>query len=726
MSDDAAVREFLEESFESLEQVDRDLVELERRPGDRELLDRIFRAIHTIKGTCGFLGFGRLERLAHAGEELLAGLRDGKVRQDPGTGDLLLELVDAVRAILTSLRERGDEGDADHGELVRRLAEARGATPATEGAPSGPATAGGSEVEGRGGEAPRPARVRERPPGGTFVRVDVRVLDRLMDLVGELVLTRNRLLRLAEARRDTPLGSALQRLDQITGQLQEGVMLTRMQPISKVWGRFPRLVRDLAAACGKRVRLQMEGHDTELDRGLIEAVRDPLTHLVRNAVDHGIETPEERRLVGKPEEGRVWIRAYHEAGKVTVEVGDDGRGIDPEAVRRRAVERGLIAPAEAAALPPERVVDMVFLPGFSTAREVTALSGRGVGLDVVRSNVERVGGTIELDSRPGRGTVVRLKIPLTLAILPALIAEAAGHRFALPQASVAELVRLGGTGPRLERVHGAPVLRLRGALLPLVDLREALALPAADRGDGGGTVAVLEAEGRRFGLVLDAVVDTQEIVVKPLGELLERIPVYAGATIMGDGGVALILDVFGLGQRAHVIAEGGERTAPEPEVREPVAAGETAQLLVFRSPDDGRMALPLERVVRLERVPREAVEPVGGEPAIQYRGDILPLVFVFDHLPERRRRRRAEVAESGELHLVVYAHERGTVGLVVGPVVDIVEERIEVRRPSSRDGVRECVVVRGRVTELLDVDRVLGKARPQLLRPRRRRKGGSS
>ncbi len=737
MSDmDPIVHEFLVESFENLEQVDRDLVELENDPGDRARLDRIFRAVHTVKGTCGFLGMERLERLTHAGENLLALLRDGTLTANSATASLLLELMDAMRRILARIQATGRDDEVPIDDLIARLAEAAAQPTKLAPTPDPDEDRGRSIPPAReegGNGAPRisleesnppaePPRERpaKEPPTTTarrrsltesYVRVDVRVLDRLMDIVGELVLTRNQLVEQPGAIPTAEGSSAVQQLDLLTSELQEGVMQTRMQPVSKVLGKLPRMVRDLAAGCGKRVRLTLEGQETELDRSLLEAIRDPLTHLVRNAVDHGIEPPEERVAAGKPPEGRVWIRAYHEAGQVTIEVGDDGRGIDPEAVRRKAVERGLIGPEQAARLSREDTFGLLFLPGFSTSAEVTNLSGRGVGLDVVRDHLNRVNGLVELDSSPGEGTVFRLRIPLTLAILPAIMVTAGGQRFTIPQASVLELVRLdlAGGRDRVERVHGAPVYRLRGSLLPLVELRKELELPETEA-PGSVTIVVLEAGDRRFGLVVDSVLDTREIVVKPLGSLLEVIPIYAGATVMGDGRVALILDVLGLAQRAHVVSEGAERRLTEDEEPEAAEAA-TERLLLFTSPDDGRMAVPLDRVVRLERVPVTAVETIGSGRAIQYRGDILPLVWVFDHLPERRKVPRTGIDQGREeLDVVVYAHDGQTVGLVIGPVIDIVEERIAVRRPASRDGIRECVVVRERVTELLDAESILSRA----------------
>jgi len=710
---DPIVREFLAESQENLEQVDRDLVSLEGGPADPGVLDRVFRAIHTIKGTCGFLQFSRLEALSHAGESLLGHLRDSGGTITPEISSVLMETVDALRSLMATIESTGSDENPglELDDLMRRL---EGMVPKDRPESTAPEAArpeAGRETPEEGVAGGPGAAPVVRPGADSFVRVDVRVLDRLMDLAGELVLVRNQLVgRETGAARRSP---SLQQLDGIVGELQDAVMRTRLQPVSRIWGRFPRLVRDLAAECGKVVRLRMEGGSTELDRSLIEAIRDPLTHLVRNAVDHGIEAPDERLARGKPAEGLLWLSAYHEAGKVVIEVGDDGSGIDTAAVLERAVERGIVTREAGESLAPGELVQLIFMAGFTTTRAVSHLSGRGVGLDVVRTNIERLNGSVEVESKPGEGTVFRLTIPLTLAILQVMVVGCEGYRFAIPQVTVREMIRpgTGGNASPIERVHGAPVYRLRGRLLTLVDLGTELGLRESVGQEG--VIVVVEADGNEFGLVVDEVFDTQEIVVKPLGRLLERMAVYAGATIMGDGRVALILDVPGLAQRTNLVSE----EAPLPVAGEEESDEVIESWLVFQSPDDGRMAVPLERVVRLEHLPGRTVEHLGGGRAIQYRGDIVPLVFVFDHLEERRKVKRVEYDGETVLNLVVFEHGGGTVGLVVGRVLDIVEETVAVRRPSSRSGIVECAVLRDRLTEILDVDHVVRAAELPVLGP---------
>ncbi len=610
---DEIVGEFLVESHENLDQLDSDLVALEQDPASPHLLGSIFRTIHTIKGTSGFLGYGVLESVTHVGENLLSLLRDGKITLTPDITSVLLELVDALRGLLASLEATGAEGSPDHGALVARLTELQGggppepaaqpeqkeqeaeAEPADGTGPGellgqvlvqagrvGPDDVSLAVLEQGAGDSRRigeilvehgaasPREVTEALETQTAkhgiadssIRVDVDVLDSLMRLVGELVLTRNQIEQHSGKIADGELVRASQRLNLIASELQEGVMKTRMQPIDHVGSKLTRVVRDLGVSCGKSVRLEMQGRDTELDRTILVAVKDPLTHLVRNAVDHGIEPAQIRAAAGKPEQGVLLLRAFHAGGQVNIEIIDDGGGIDPAKVAAKAQERGLVPADELARMTERKIVNLIFLPGFSTASAVTNVSGRGVGMDVVKTNIEQIGGTVDVQSVVGSGSTFRIKIPL--AIIPALTVRCAGDRYAIPQVSLVELVRLEGTGEGLgkgiEHLSGAPVLRLRDSLLPLVRLDEELGVvgtwadaPRAEPGIDGEQptfIVVLQAEERQFGLVVDEVLDTEEIVVKPLSSHLKTLAVYAGATILGDGRVALILDALALAQKS--------------------------------------------------------------------------------------------------------------------------------------------------------------------------------
>lgn len=762
MDDDAEiVAEFLVESHENLDQLDRDLVELERTPDSRELLSSIFRTIHTIKGTSGFLAFNRLEALTHVGENLLSRLRDGKMVMTTHTAGALLTMVDTVRALLEAI-EHGD-GDADTsvdvesvvsllervlaGEVDEPAAEApspagsgeEATVPESESVEDAPLAA--AEVEGgEQGTVPESESVEEAPlpqaalpepvlpepaapepeldpvleplleeaaPAAeaeegrrgvvdSSVRVDVDLLDGLVQLVGELVLTRNQILQRTEAADDVELVRASQRLDLVASELQESVMRTRMQPIGQVWSKMPRIVRDLAHQLGREVDLEMDGHDTELDRSLLEALKGPLTHLVRNSLDHGIEPPAARTAAGKATAGKLLLRAYHESGQVVVEITDDGKGIDPRHIGDVAVRRGVVTREQLARMEPRDVLDLIFRPGFSTAEQVTNVSGRGVGMDVVRTSIERIGGSVDLTSTVGAGTTMRIRIPLTLAIIPALVVGQQGERYAIPQANLVELVRLEGQDLRdnVETLAGAPVLRLRGRLLPLVSLSEALGGEKAD--PDGLTIVVVQADETRFGLCVEEVHDTQEIVVKPIGRQLKALPTYAGATIMGDGRVALILDVGGIA-RTRVI---GAAHTTEPDVQ--VGTVDSRALLVLEVSQGRRAALPLTAVSRLEEFDLARVERSGGVEVVQYRDGILPLLRLAPAIG------LAESPPSEDLISVV-VHEDGQhrVGIVIDRVLDVVEEQVVPTEVGKRNGVLGSAVVQDRVTDLVDLDAVV-------------------
>jgi two-component system, chemotaxis family, sensor kinase CheA len=484
-----------------------------------------------------------------------------------------------------------------------------------------------------------------------------------------------------------------------------------MQPVGTVWSKFPRLVRDLAVACGKQVKFEMEGQETELDKTILEAIRDPLTHMVRNAVDHGIETPEVRTGNGKSGQGRLWLHAFHEGGKVVIEIGDDGGGIDPQRVRDKAVRQGVVSAADAFRMSERELVDLVFKPGFSTAEKVTQFSGRGVGMDVVRTNIERIGGAVDIDSRLGLGAVVRMKIPLTLAIVPALTISSGGERFAIPQVSLLELVHLDGdqAQQRIERIHGAPVFRLRGNLLPLAYLDRELKLPRGPHAGETATIVVLQADDRQFGLVVDAIHDTQEIVVKPLQQQLKGLNVYSGATIMGDGQVALILDVVGLAQRAGVISGAAERGHVEKTIAAAGNAEDRISALLFAGPGGARMAIALDQVSRLEEFPRSAIERLGRRDVVQYRGEILPLAPLWELLDGRDGRDDRDHPSDDGAGVQVVVHRRGglSIGLAIGQILDIVEETVPHRAAATRPGILFSAVVQGKVTEFLDLDEAL-------------------
>lgn len=740
---DAIINEFIVESYENLDQLDQDLVGLEKDPGEKSILGSIFRTIHTIKGTCGFIGFSKLESVAHVGENLLSKLRDGELTLDPSITSALLAMVDAIRQMLSCIEESQNEGDVDYSELIETLTtllkgESAGVAPAPAETSSVEAQVE-TQVEASEEVAPvsqdeppaqvlvpeikseeSPAATPAEPSGGvekkqegrgmadTNIRVDVNLLDQLMNLVGELVLARNQILQFDTQGQDATFTATTQHLNLVTTELQEGVMKTRMQPIGNVWSKFPRVVRDLATSCGKKIRLEMEGKETELDKTLIEAIKDPLTHIVRNSADHGIEGPEERKAAGKNEEGMLKLRAFHEGGQVNIEIIDDGGGIDPEKIKQKALDKSVITQDQAARMSDRELVNLVFAPGFSTAAKVTNVSGRGVGMDVVKTNIEKIGGTVDIQSKHKEGTTLKIKIPLTLAIIPALTVTTGGDRYAIPQVNLLELVLLEGEQAvkSVEFIQGAPVYRLRGHLLPLIYLNDELKVKKQEENDKINIV-VLQADERQFGLVVEEVRDTEEIVVKPLSQQLKGIPAFSGATIMGDGKVALILDVMGLAQSARVVNQTRERARLESSEKGEEKSSNKQTLLIFGLGENGRMAIPLSMVARLEEFKRADIEKSGEQEVVQYRGEILPLICLSKILLGDERS-----ADRETLQAIVYTQNGRSVALVADKILDIVEESISVKRNSNRKGTLGTVVVQDLVTDLLDAEAIVRENDP--------------
>lgn len=713
MQDDQdVVHEFLVESHENLSRLDQDLIELELRPKDAALLASIFRTIHTIKGTCGFFAFSTLERITHQAETLLSQLRDGKRELNPSLVSLVLETVDATRKVLASIEASGQEGPDLYEDLTERLRveaqcldgiESRSKVHDLSDAATGHRKESNSADYSDGAKL-EDDRTKSSAVADANIRVGVVHLDKLMDLVGELVLTRNQILQFNAEREDPALNATSQRLNLITTELQEGVMKTRMQPIGMVWNKLPRVVRDMAVSLGKQIRLEMDGADTELDRTIIEAIKDPLVHLVRNSCDHGIEPPDVRASAGKSPQGKLTLRAYHEGGQVNIEIGDDGTGIDVLQIKQKAVEKGFLRPEQAEKLSDREALNLIFQPGFSTAQTVTKVSGRGVGMDVVKSNIEKIGGVVDIINRPGEGSTIKLKIPLTLAIIPGLVITSGGERFVIPQVSLLELIRLEGDSSEkhIEQVHGTPVYRRRGVLLPIAYLNKVLGLRSAE-GSEAVSIVVLQAEDRQFGLMVDGINDTQEIVVKPLGKQLKGLIEYAGATIMGDGRVALILDVLGVGQRSGVLAESREQ-ARNAEEKKTHAGVEQQRLLLFRAGSFERLAVPLSLVARLEEFPRSSIEFAGGCEVVQYRSRILPLVLLRDVLesaaPDRER-------TADPVQVIVFNDGDRSVGMVVDQILDVVEETVTARQKSARKGLLGSAVIGKRVTDFLDLNEVI-------------------
>ncbi|MDA8026324.1 MAG: chemotaxis protein CheA [Actinomycetota bacterium] len=769
------VAEFLVESYENLDRLDQDLVTLESDPQNHPTLSSIFRTIHTIKGTCGFLGFEKLEKVAHVGENLLSKLRDGVFVVNPSITTALLATVDAVREILSEIESTNEEGNGDYSALIATLSrlaageevvdtpqvvveevapvEPEASTepetiqtgasafvfqrkapipqstavvsesetptvveastpPAEESVEVAEATQTPREEVGAVAEA-KGDHDKEKAPSGSSVsdaniRVDVGLLDKLMNLVGELVLARNQILQYTTSQTDSSFVAASQRLNLITSELQEGVMKTRMQPIGNVWSKFPRVVRDLALSVGKQVAIEFEGRETELDRTIIESIKDPLTHLVRNSVDHGIEPPEVREKIGKAREGRLVLRAYHEGGHVNIEISDDGSGINPDKIRANAIKKGLFRADQLDKMSEREIVNLIFAPGFSTAEKITNVSGRGVGMDVVKTNIEKIGGTIDISTNLGEGTTFKIKIPLTLAIIPALVVAAGGQRYAIPQVSLVELVRLekDQAATDIDSVYGAPVCRLRGNLLPLVYLCDLMGTSTAKVDDDAVNIVVLQADERQFGLVVDSVVDTEEIVVKPLGKQVKNVDVYAGATIMGDGKVALILDVMGIAQRSSVISEVRDRKLKELSTNNDSENVERQTLLLLGVGDNYRVAVPLASVDRLEEFSPDVLEWAGDNQVVQYRDSIMPLIWLSSTLGVPA----ASDPDAASIQVVVHSGHGRRVGVVVDRILDIVSVAMNLEKVSIKSQIMGSTVVNNRVTDIVNIDEIVQDA----------------
>jgi two-component system chemotaxis sensor kinase CheA len=737
---DDLLNEFLTETSENMDVLDVELVKLEQNPNDPELLGNIFRLVHTVKGTCGFLGLPRLEGVAHAAESLFARFRDGELEVTPKAVTLVLESLDRIKALLKELEKTGVEPDGDDNDLIEQLEsfaedavmeamisneditevasdsdELQAAFDAAQYAERDALVhAAASAVDSMFDQVPTKVSQTGLSPdlgddhvagsgvASQTIRVSVDLLENLMTMVSELVLTRNQLLQILRARDDSEFSTPLQRLSHVTTELQESVMKTRMQPIGNAWAKLPRIVRDLSLELSKKVNLQMIGAETELDRQVLELIRDPLTHMVRNSCDHGVEMPAERRSAGKPETGTITLNAFHEGGHIIIEITDDGKGLSVEKIKGKALALGLATEAELDVMSDQAIQQFIMRAGFSTAANVTSVSGRGVGMDVVKTNIEKIGGTIELKSLQGRGTTFIIKIPLTLAIVSALIVEAGGERFAVPQISVVELVRTGrGSEYRIEDIHGTPVLRLRNRLLPLTSLRQQLRLGAElDSVDEDRFVIVTQVGNFSFGIIVDKVFDTEEIVVKPVSSLLRNITLFSGNTILGDGSVIMILDPNGIASDIGEITV-AETAAAELATQVDEEADDRVPLLLFHAGDDTPMAVPLALVARLEEIDLDEVEISNGQLVVQYRGGLMPL------LPLRAD---GEISRTGRQSAIVFADRDRSMGLLVDEIVDIVEDRLSIELTTERPGMLGSAIIDGEATDIVDTSYYLTQA----------------
>ncbi len=727
---DDLIVEFLTETNEGLQELDNDLITLEQNPNDKNLISKIFRLMHTIKGTCGFLGLPRLETVAHRAENVMGRFRDGNLEVTPAYVSLILESLDRVRFLLGHIEANGTEPEGSDAELIEKLdavyegRDGANAAPSTSTAapPSSPKT---EEMEmptfddvrtmmaAAAAPTPEPERVAptaeapkehkeqkeaaESAVANQSLRVNVDVLENLMTMVSELVLTRNQLLQIARNEKDSGFVTPLQRLNHVVSDLQEGVMKTRMQPIGNAWAKLPRIIRDLSMELGKKIDLVMTGQDTELDRQVLDMIKDPLTHMVRNSGDHGIEPPADRIKAGKPETGTVHLRAFHEGGHIIIEIADDGRGLPLEKIKKKLITNGLATEEEVARMSAQQIQQYIFHAGFSTADKVTSVSGRGVGMDVVRTNIEKIGGSIEMKSIEGKGSTFSIKIPLTLAIVSSLIVAAGGERFAIPQLAVRELVLVSQKSEnRIEMINGTPVFRLREKLLPLVSLNDLLKLGAnedAATGFDHKYIIVTQVGGYSFGLIVDQVFDTEEIVVKPVAKILKDLSLFSGNTILGDGSVIMILDPGGIAKVTgeNKVAEDQEKSAKDGAT---ITAESKTSLLLFTAGNTAPKAVPLSLISRLENIDLGAIERTEGQMLVQYRGTLMPIIPFNDAVT---------IGMEGQKPLLVFADRGKSVGIIVDTIVDIREEVIDVQVSTNKPGIVGSAIISGKATEIVEV-----------------------
>jgi two-component system chemotaxis sensor kinase CheA len=791
---DELISDFLTETNESLALLDVEIVRLEQNPDDQNLLGSIFRIMHTIKGTCGFLGLPRLESVAHAGENVLGKVREGKLNVTPEIISIILESIDAIKHIVSYIEVNESEPDGSDQELINRLNIASGtkghdhagsghenvdiahtnntsmddmealfaATPAITPTFAGsegtdclnteqklsthqdplclekdlssqdqPVDKQQSTISSESVDAPEPQiavpdqeqlithaikkettaasgnsaiKIDHKEHGknantNQSIRVSLDVLEGLMQMVSELVLTRNQLLQMVRAHKDSEFSAPLQRLSHITSELQERVMKTRMQPIGNAWAQFPRMIRDLSLELGKKIELRMIGEDTELDRQLIESIKDPLTHMVRNSTDHGLETPEQRKAAGKKETGVVTLKAYHQGGHIIIEISDDGRGLNIGKIKQKIITNELATEAELASMSDQQIQQFIFKAGLSTAEKVTSISGRGVGMDVVKTNIEKISGTIELRSTEGKGSTFLIKIPLTLAIMSVLIVESQGEKFGIPQINVLEMLKAGKNSEYvIETINNAPVLRLRESLLPLVTLSEILGLKL-DRDHSmyrtnDTFIVACEIGGCNFGVIVDKIFDTEEIVVKPVAPVLKSIDVYSGSTLLGDGSVIMILDPNGLAKATGEMSLSGDHSNAR-DNRVLLREENMASFVIFRSGSGAPRAVPLELVSRLEEIEVSRIELSDERKVIQYRDALMFLEQIDQNY---------SIPTEGVQQIIVFSDKNKILGLVVEEIIDIVEHPMNVEFSQARPGFLGAIVINGKTTDLIDLN----------------------
>ncbi|WP_038057179.1 chemotaxis protein CheW [Thermodesulfobacterium hydrogeniphilum] len=747
--DEDILQDFLVEAKETIENLEEGFIELEKDKSNLEVIRSIFRSMHSLKGAAGFFGFKSLESIAHFSEDILSKLRDGLLEPTEEIIDILLKAVDWIKYIINHIEQNKTEPIDDNlleflveisnfNEKLKKQIGGKGKEEPKEEAKKEKVEEAKEEAKEEKKEEVKPEEkekkevkeekqvsskevkpaVKDAPKKEkkeaiatphielteTHIKVDVKLLDQLMNLAGELVLARNRVVQLAQKIMDEDLTRSVQALSMITTEMQEAIMKTRMQPIGTVFNKFPRIVRDLSKALGKKVNLQLEGTETELDRSIIEAIKDPLTHLVRNAIDHGIEPPDVRVQVGKPPEGNLILRAYQEGGQVVIEIEDDGKGIDIEKIRKKAIEKGFMTAEEAEKASEKELLSLIFKPGFSTAEKVTQVSGRGVGMDVVKTNIEKLGGSIEIDTVYEKGTTVRIKIPLTLAIIPALIVTSQDYRYAIPQVNLKELVNIDPEKDLL-KVGDTEFYRLRGEIIPVLRLSQILKHNGKDQNQKN--LVILTTGERLVGLLVSKIFNSEEIVVKPLGKWFKNIPIYSGATIMGDGKLALILDVVGLSKYIGLSIEEVEKTQDIQAVKRKISGEETYFILIFEIGEE-RLALPIALISRLDKIKAEDLQFVGGKEVIIYNEEVIPIIRLENYLP-------LQGLPSQEEYNVLFFTERDkTCGILCSNIVDTFETTLEVEEGLYKHpGILGHRIIDGKTVLFIDVYKIIEMYDPE-------------
>jgi len=767
---DDLINEFISETIESLSELDTDLVELEKNSDDTELLSKIFRLMHTIKGTCGFLSLSRLEKTAHAGENLLDLFRSGEMILSETNMSLLFSCIDRVRYLIDEVHENGAEPDGEDQDIITKIEDEiaqNSIKPKSENSENEisidnesiidmdmmemakeeleknndiqsnaetkkekiietknkPKESDTSNTIATSSKNISQKKTTEKP--SEFLRVQMSVLENLINMVSELVLTRNQILQTMSTDKTNDSSTPLQRLNKIVSDLQEGVMQTRMQPIGNAWSKLPRIVRDLSMDLNKKITLEMSGEETELDRQVLELIKDPLTHMIRNSCDHGIETPENRIANGKPEIGKIDLKAYHEGGFIIVEIIDDGKGLDPDIIAEKALEKGLINEERLNNMSKKQIYHLLFKAGFSTAQAVTNVSGRGVGMDVVRTNIEKIGGTIDMDSELGKGTSFKIQIPLTLAIISALIVEIENERYAIPQLNIQELVRVHPyDNEKIETINDRPVFRLRDHILPLIDSKalfnhyipndsiaqdkkeaEEKQIKDATINLDNKLIAVISAGSNNFGLVVDQIHDMEEIVIKSISSVLQDTKIFAGNTILGDGNVIMILDPASIARQFDI---GNDIQAAQNEKNnlshQSSYLDEKAAMLMFKAGTGAPMAIPLALISRLQQIDIDQVTESGSEIIAKHNGVLLPLYFAADEGQTLDRDVVTTLILSDDI-------SDAAIGIIIENVIDIVEDTLDLSTSTARSGVIGSVTLNNTIVDVVDIAYYLGKTK---------------